>query len=100
MGNKRTRNKKPDLEIELHVLSNEPQPWKYDLMQMLYTGSINNQLGYMDAMNKDTGELERLLVGLQLNNEGKVDAYPIARFLEQDEITKYLAPDGKGAYGT
>lgn len=84
-------------EYTLHVLSNEPQAWKYDLLQMLLEGVMNNQIGYMDAFNTATGKVDRLLVGLEPNvATGLFDAFPLARMLDDDEISKYLAPDGHG----
>lgn len=104
-SSKKTRNtkKKPaatpeEVEIVLNVLSNDPQGWKYDVLQMLYTGAVNNQLGYMDALNTDTGEVDRLLVGLEPEADGKFSAYPLARFLEAEELKRYLAPDGLGGF--
>lgn len=110
MGNKRNRNKKTEevaittsvvqsneQEHVLHVLSNDPQTWKYDILQMLLEGVMNNLVGYMDAKNTVTGNTERLLVGLELAGD-KVNAYPLARLLEPDEIANYQAPDGKGGY--
>lgn len=99
MGNKRTRNKfkQEIVEHTLHVLSNDPQGWKYDLLQMLLEGAMNNQIGYMDALHKDTGESHRLLVGLQYN-DGKVEAFPLARLFDTEEVNQYIAPDGKGGW--
>lgn len=100
MGKKRTRNQfKPEVvEHTLHVLSNDPQGWKYDLLQMFLEGAINNQIGYMDALHKDTGENHRILVGLQYHPDGKVEAFPLARLFETDEVERYIAPDGKGGW--
>jgi hypothetical protein len=97
MGTKRTRNKK-HREYALHVLSNEPSQFKYDFLEMLYHGAMGNTIGYMDAKRRDSGEIERLLVGLELNAEGKVDAYPLARFLNPEEVANYQAPDGRGGW--
>lgn len=97
MGTKRTRNKKTP-EYALHVLSNEPTAIKYDLMEMLYRGAITNTIGYMDAMRRDDGKIERLLVGLERHADGAIAAYPLARFLDPEELANYMAPDGKGAW--
>jgi hypothetical protein len=99
MGNKRSRNKAKEVEHVLNVLSNQPEGWKYDLLQMILEGAINNQIGYMDALNKTSGEAERLLVGIELTNDGQYLTYPLARLLETDEVTNYLAPDGFGGWG-
>lgn len=115
MGSKRDRNKlklvekdvaytssfipeSPEVEHVLHVLSNDPQAWKYDLLQMLLEGVMTNAVGYMDARHAVTNEPHRLLVGLELDSNGAVNAYPLARLLEPDEIADYIAPDGKGGW--
>jgi hypothetical protein len=85
-------------EHVLHVLSNTPEQWKYDLLQMLLEGALSNQIGYMDAKHAVTGEMHRLLVGLELDLNGKINAYPIARLLDTEEATTYLAPDGRGNF--
>lgn len=85
--------------IVLNVLSNDPSEYKYSLLQMFYDGAFLNQIGYMDAKHKTTGEIHRVLVGMQPNDKGSVDAFPIARLLEADEVQQYLAPDSKGGYG-
>ncbi len=94
MGKKKAK----EIEHVLHVLSNDPQTWKYDLLQMLLEGALNNQLGYMDALNKTTGETHRLLVGLQVSDIGLIDAYPLARLLDAEEVENYIAPDGRGGW--
>lgn len=98
MGTKRTRNPKKQQEYVLHVLSNEPTKGSYDLMEMLYKGALFNNIGLMDAMHKDSGKIEQLLVGLEWSKEGKVAAYPLARLLEPAEVANYLAPTGTGAW--
>jgi hypothetical protein len=85
-------------EHVLHVLSNDPQSWKYDLLQMYLEGAMRNQVGYMDAKHLPTGEMHRLLVGLELDSEGNINAYPLARLLDSYEITDYAAPDGRGNF--
>ena len=97
MATKRTKSKKPQ-ELMLHVLSNEPTHQKYDILEMFLRGAIQNTIGYMDALNQETGQEEQLLVGLQGNAEGKFDVFPLARILGAAEVTKYLAPDGTGAW--
>lgn len=96
---KASRKKKEEVvEHVLNVLSNDPQKWKFDLLEMFLQGAIYNQIGYMDALNKNTGVTERLLVGIEPNANGTFSTYPLARLLEADEINNYIAPDGKGGW--
>lgn len=92
------RGKKKPQEVMLHVLSNEPTHQKYDILEMFIRGAMVNTIGYMDALNQETGKEEQLLVGLQANANGKFDVFPLARILQADEVTKYLAPTGDGAW--
>jgi hypothetical protein len=92
------RKKQEAVEHMLHVLSNDPQTWKYDLLEMLLQGVLANQIGYMDALNRETGVTERLLVGLEPNAQGLLSAYPLARMLDPEEANLYIAPDGKGGW--
>lgn len=99
MSSKRTRNAKKDPEIALTVFANEPKSSDYDLLQMLYTGAFSNQLGLMMAQHKESGAIHKLIVGTEWNADKQaLDAYPLARILEPEDIAGYLAPDGKGNY--
>jgi hypothetical protein len=93
--------KRKKVEVQehmLHVMSNDPTSQKYDLLEMLLSGMYKNQIGYMDAMHKETGAIERLLVGLEPTPAGTFAAYPLARLLEPEEVSNYLAPDGQGGW--
>lgn len=93
------RTKKNEKEIALAVFSNEPTAIEYDLLQMIYMSAFSNQLGFMHAKHKETGEIHRLLVGTEWNSASeKLDVYPLARFLEPEEVSEYLSPDGNGNY--
>lgn len=98
MSRKSARNKKTP-EINLIVFSNEPQAYLYDLLEMVYTGALSGQIGLMEALHTESGEIHRLIVGTEWN-EGKqaLDAYPLARLLDPRQVAEYQAPDGKGGY--
>lgn len=87
-------------EIYLNVLSNEPTKRCYDLLEMFYHGAAEGSIAYMDALDTTTGKVVPLLVGLSLNPDtNKIDSFPLARILDKEEITNFVAPDGKGNYG-
>jgi hypothetical protein len=94
------KNKKAvALDCNIVVLTNDMTPQKVALMEMFYRGAFANTLGYMDALNEETGEVEQLIVGFDKNAvNGQVDTYPLARLLAPSEVAKYKAPDGKGGY--
>jgi hypothetical protein len=69
-----------------------------DILAMFYMGVANNQLGVMQAFNIEKGETELVLVGVQLDEDGKPDCYPLAKVLAAEDTLNYLAPDGKGGF--
>ena len=69
-----------------------------DLLAMFYQGTYGNTLGIMTAYNLETCEQEVILVGVVLDENGKADCFPVAKVLGADDVSKYLAPDGKGNY--
>ncbi len=96
MSSKKSRNK-VILDMEMMLFTNNPNALQYSILEMFYRGVINNTLGLMEAKNKETGEIEMILVGLDKEGE-EVKTYPLARIFKQGEATNLLAPDGKGAY--
>ncbi len=98
MGNKRTRNKKQvQVDVQLHVLANETPPMAEELLKTLYTATFDNQIGLMYAKNKETDQVEGILVGLQVSGDD-FNCFPLAKILTSEEAIKYLAPDRKGGW--
>lgn len=100
MANKHKRLvKKKGPEMVLNVLSNDPQANKYDLLQMFYQGAFENTIAYMDAEDPLTGDIVPVLCGISRNTlNNKIDVFPLARILDQDEATRLQAPSGHGDY--
>ena len=69
-----------------------------NLLATFYVGVMNNTLGIMHAHNVETGEEDIILIGIELDADGKPDCYPIAKCFSAEEARLYLAPDGKGGY--
>lgn len=62
-------------------------------MQAIYQSVGTNQLGYMDGLDPDTKEIVPLLVGIDREEDGKMNLYPIAKlFLTPEELKTYLTP--------
>ena len=81
------------------VVTNDNNPIKRDFLAILHQAALHNQLGYMDGMDPDTGEIVPLLVGVEHLEDGKMQLYPLAHaFLETDKLKNYLVPDGNGSY--
>lgn len=92
------KNKKKD-QVQLLVISNEPTEMKLSTLEMIYRSIDTGQLAYMDAKNKETGEVAPLLVGLEFTSDGKVKPYPLAKLLTGlDAQDEYLVPNGQGGY--
>lgn len=97
MSNKKKRNVRVR-DVVLNVFSNDPNPIKYNMLEMFCRGALTGTLGLMDAMNTETNEVETILVGISLE-DGKQVTYPLATLINAEASGKYLAPDGKGGYG-
>lgn len=83
----------------LYTFSNQENVTQMgDVLAMFYMGVANNQLGVMQAFNIEKGETELVLVGVQLDEDGKPDCYPLAKVLAVEDTLNYLAPDGKGGF--
>lgn len=93
------KTKKKEVTFDLFVMSNTPSPRHYALIQMLYDGAFNNEIGLMEALNSETGSTELLIIGAVLNREtGKMDTFPLARVLDPQDVQKYRAPTGTGDF--
>lgn len=69
-----------------------------NLLATFYVGVMGNSLGIMHAHNVETGEEEIILIGIELDADGKPDCYPLAKCFGAEEARLYLAPDGKGGF--
>ena len=99
MSNKKTRNKPQEQEVTLTVFSNILQDEAaYQVLQMFYKGAVAQEIGLMRALNNETHEEELLLVGMEVVEGGRIDAYPIAKVLVKEDVSKYFSPDGKGGW--
>jgi hypothetical protein len=86
-------------EIPLILLTNDRTPFKGAMLETIYKATALAQLGYMDGLDPETGDIIPLLVGLQpTENDTQFKVYPLARILQKDEIKFYLVPDGTGSY--
>lgn len=83
----------------LYKFTNEAEsPQLDDILAMFYQGCYTNTIGIMQAFNLDTQETDLILVGVQLDENGKPDCFPLARALKAEDVTRFLAPDGKGGF--
>lgn len=84
----------------LVIASNDRNPMKEQFIQALHQAALHCQLGYMDGMDPDTGEITPLLVGVEYNEAGQpCKLWPLGTvFLTADNLKNYLVPDGNGQY--
>lgn len=69
-----------------------------DILAMFYIGVGGNTIGIMQAFNLTTEQEELILVGVQIDEDGKADCYPLASILNAEQARQYLAPNGQGGY--
>lgn len=102
MENEITGSVSPEMEDAAPVLykfTNQKESSALDnLLATFYVGVQTNSLGIMQAFNVETGEQEIILVGIELDSDGKPDCYPLARCLNAETARLFLAPDGKGGW--
>lgn len=92
------------MEYTSYVFSNgmdgygAADPAAESVLQMFVEGTLNNQVGVMRSWNVKSGEEELVLIGVQLDENGKPECYPLAKVLLADEAANYFSPDGKGGW--
>lgn len=94
-------NTTPDegMELVLYKFTNKADtPYLDSLFGMFHHGAFSNSLGIMEAWNLETEREEVILVGVEIDEDGKPDCYPVARVLTAEDVGKYLSPNGKGGY--
>lgn len=83
----------------LYKFTNQAQsPELDDILAMFYIGVGGNTIGIMQAFNLITEKEELILVGVQIDEDGKADCYPLASVLNAEQARNYLAPDGEGGF--
>lgn len=73
-------------------------PYLDSLLAMFYEGSFANTIGIMEAFSLKDEEEHTILVGVQLDEDGKPECFPIAKLLRAEDVSNYLAPDGNGGF--
>lgn len=83
-----------------HVYTNDPaNPYPSMIFRMVHEAAYKNLLGVMHALDKDTGKVVTLIVGMEPTKQG-THMWPLAKILTEEEYAKYLAPDGDGGYSS
>jgi hypothetical protein len=92
-------SKLEDVKFAEWIFTNDKtNPYSRQLLHMLYDGALTNKLGVMHAKDSVTGDQVSLIVGIIRDEEGNINCFPLARFLDGSEVPQYLAPDGNGGW--
>lgn len=76
----------------------EDSPYLDTILTMFYHAAMNAKIGIMEGKDATTDKEVLLLVGVNTNEAGEVECYPLARCLPAEEVRDYLQPDGKGGF--
>lgn len=68
------------------------------LFHFLYDAVFNNKVGVMHAYNKATKQVQTLIIGVELDENGNPMCLPLAKILTAEEQENYLAPNGFGGF--
>ena len=68
------------------------------VLAMFYEGILSNRIGIMESHNLDSGNVELILVGVEADENDKPVCYPLCKILRSEDVSRYLAPDGKGGF--
>lgn len=83
-----------------HIYTNDKtNPAPSMVFRMFHQAAFKNKLGVMHALDKETGKVATLLVGMEYTKEG-TQMWPLAKILTEGEYDRYLAPDGDGGYSS
>ena len=81
-----------------HIYTNDKKnPAPIQLFRMFHQAAFKNKLGIMHALDKESGKIATLIVGMEFTDEGTA-MWPLAKVLSEEEYGRYLAPDGTGGY--
>jgi len=98
-SSKKGKSKAKLKKAPLVIMTNDRNPAKVEMLQMMYKAFSLGQVGLVDGMDPDTGEIQPMLAGIEMVNGELVGVYPLAVLLQSlDEISRILIPDGQGNY--
>lgn len=95
----RGKNKPKLQQAPLVILSNERSPAKAEMLQMFYNAAKMGQIGLVDGMDPDTGEILPMLAGIAMKDGELTGVFPLATLMQDiNQIARILIPDGQGNY--
>lgn len=87
------------IEFAEFIFTNDKEnPFPQQILHTFYDAVLKNRVGVMHVKDATTGEVETVLVGVDLKEDGTADCFPLAKVLKHGEADNYLVPDGLGGY--
>lgn len=92
--------KSAEVDYIEYVFSNQQprDPECQTLLRMFVQGVYDNQIAIVRAYNNDIQDEEIILAGININDDGKPELYPICTVLKGSDVGKYFAPNGDGGF--
>lgn len=84
--------------VEWLFTNDKTNPAIVNIFRIFHQVSYMNSLGVMHAKDKETGEISTLLVGVDVQPDGQINTWPLAKVLTPQEQSNYLSPDGDGGW--
>ena len=99
MTKRKTKKEAAAPKVPLIILSNDRNPEKVQMIQMLYSAFQQGKIGLVDGMDPDTGAVTPMLAGIEMEGGDITGVYPLATLLQDmNTIASILIPDGNGNY--
>lgn len=87
------------IELDEWVFTNDKKnPGIRQLYRMFYYSVFENKIGLMHAKVKGSDTVVTLIVGVDVDKDGNLVTWPIAKVLTEDEQNNFAAPDGHDGY--
>lgn len=86
-------------QVTLYKFTNkEESPQLDNILAMFYTGVNDNTIGIMESWDLENEREALILVGIEVDENGKPVCFPLAQILRAEDVGSFLSPDGKGGY--
>lgn len=84
--------------VEWLFTNDKTNPAIVNIFRIFHNVTYMNSLGVMHAKNKETGEVSTILVGVDIQPDGSINTWPLAKVLTPQEQNMFLSPDGEGGW--
>lgn len=84
--------------IEWLFTNDKTNPAAINIFRIFHQVTYANSLGVMHAKKKDSDEIVTLLVGVDIQDDGSIQTWPLAKVLTPEEQNSFVSPDGEGGW--